>query len=50
MYKEDDDISGTVTISLNKVKKYDHNGISVELVGRVEVYNNENLSSNFMSM
>lgn len=50
LYTGEDDISGTVDIYLNKMKKLDHSGIKVELIGRIECSTDSKLSSDFTQM
>ena len=50
LFTGDDDISGTVTVSIGKSKKFEHTGIRVELIGKIESYTDSKLSSDFMSM
>lgn len=49
VYTGDDDLSGTVNINLNKLKKFEHLGIKVELIGHIEILFDKNLSSDFMT-
>ncbi|CAD8058956.1 unnamed protein product [Paramecium primaurelia] len=50
VYTGDDDISGVVEVKMNKQKKIEHLGIRIELVGRIEIINDQKQSSDFMSM
>ncbi|CAD8182131.1 unnamed protein product [Paramecium pentaurelia] len=50
VYSGDDDISGVVDLRMNKNKKIDHLGIRIELIGRIEILNDQKQSSDFMSM
>ncbi|CAD8087483.1 unnamed protein product [Paramecium primaurelia] len=50
VYSDDDDISGVVDLRMNKNKKIDHLGIRIELIGRIEILNDQKQSSDFMSM
>ncbi|CAK93217.1 unnamed protein product (macronuclear) [Paramecium tetraurelia] len=50
VYTGDDDISGVVEVKMNKQKKIEHMGIRIELVGRIEIINDQKQSSDFMSM
>ncbi|CAD8186298.1 unnamed protein product [Paramecium octaurelia] len=50
VYQGDDDISGVVDLKMNKNKKIEHLGIRIELIGRIEILNDQKQSSDFMSM
>ncbi|CAK82895.1 unnamed protein product (macronuclear) [Paramecium tetraurelia] len=50
IYQGDDDISGVVDLKMNKNKKIEHLGIRIELIGRIEILNDQKQSSDFMSM
>jgi len=50
LYTGDDDISGTVELSMGKLKKFEHQGVKVELIGHIECLTDPKLSSDFMSM
>lgn len=49
LYKDDNDISGKVSIKLDKRKKLDHYGIRVLLVGSIDIKSEKVLSSTFMT-
>lgn len=34
-FKGDDDLTGIIEIKMNKIKKFEHTGIRVELVGHI---------------
>lgn len=38
IYHVDDDISGIIEIKMNKLKKVEHMGVRVELLGRIGIY------------
>jgi len=50
LYLQDDDISGTIDINVGKSKRLEHQGIRIEIVGRIECYFDAKQSSDFMSM
>jgi len=50
LFLAEDDISGNVEINIGKNKRLEHQGIRIEIVGRVECFFDKNQSSDFMSM
>jgi len=50
LYTGDDDISGRIEVTLPKGKKFEHTGLRIELVGKIESYVDAKQSSDFMSM
>mmetsp|Transcript_31753 Transcript_31753/g.5748 ORF Transcript_31753/g.5748 Transcript_31753/m.5748 type:complete len:141 (-) Transcript_31753:492-914(-) len=50
IYKPDDDITGTIRIDLRRGKRLEHQGIKIELFGKIEISHERNQTSEFLSM
>ena len=50
LFMGDDSVKGEVEIRLNEVRKMEHLGIKIELIGQIDVTNEKVISSNFMSL
>ncbi|CAD8092417.1 unnamed protein product [Paramecium sonneborni] len=50
VYSGNDDITGLVDLKMNKNKKIDHLGLRIELLGRIEIINDQKQSSDFISL
>lgn len=49
VFVDDDKVTGRIEVKLDKKRRLDHNGITVELVGLIETNNDKILGSTFMS-
>lgn len=50
VYSGPEDIIGSVVFEVKKGKKFDHQGIKVELLGKIDIFHERNQTSEFISM